>query len=248
MDKARLGTLEVSRIGLGAMSLAPVYSGQPADEAEGIRTIHRALELGVTHIDTAEAYGPFTNEELIAKALRGRRDDVVLATKFGFMSIASSERVLDGRPENIRLAVEGSLKRLQTDRIDLYYQHRMDPQVPIEETMGALAELVEQGKVLHLGLSEASAATVRRAHAVHPLAAVQSEYSLWTRTVADEVLPTMRELGVGLVPYSPLGTGSSRAPSPRPPTWRCWTTVIGARPTRVSPGRTSPGTWRSPTA
>lgn len=207
MEYAHLGSLEVSRIGLGTMGWANVYGADDSSESDAIRTINRALDLGVTHLDTAEAYGPWTNEELVGKAVKGRRDDVVLATKFGFLSHRDPATVLDGSPENIRIAIDESLQRLGTDHVDLYYQHRMDPKVPIEETMGALAELVQAGKVLHIGLSEASAETIRRAHAVHPLAAVQTEYSLWSRDVEAEILPTMRELGIGLVPYSPLGHG-----------------------------------------
>ncbi|MGD1225723.1 aldo/keto reductase [Streptomyces krungchingensis] len=209
MKHVSLGGLEVSRIGLGAMSMSAYYTGAGSDDAESVRTIHRALELGVTHIDTAEVYGPFTNEELVGRAVKGRRDQVVLATKFGGgISYSGREGVgLDSSPASIRVAVEGSLKRLGTDYIDLYYQHRVDPSTPIEETVGALAELVAQGKVRHIGLSEASPATIRRAHAVHPVAALQTEYSLWTRDVEAELLLVLRELGIGLVPYSPLGHG-----------------------------------------
>jgi aryl-alcohol dehydrogenase-like predicted oxidoreductase len=211
----KLGALDVGRIGLGAMTMAGVY-GAP-DEAESIRTIHRALDLGVTLVDTAEVYGPFTNEELVGRALKERRDEVVLATKFGFLSHTGREAgQLDSSPASIRTAVDGSLKRLGTDHIDLYYQHRVDPQTPIEDTVGALAELVAAGKVRHIGLSEAGPDTIRRAHAVHPIAAVQSEYSLWTRDPEAKVLPLLRELGIGFVPYSPLGrgflTGAIRSP------------------------------------
>jgi aryl-alcohol dehydrogenase-like predicted oxidoreductase len=179
------------------------------DRAAGLQTIHRALELGVTFLDTAEIYGPHTNEELVGRAIAGRRDEVQLATKFGFRLNPDSPwaRSVDGSPENVRSAVEGSLKRLGTDHIDLYYQHRIDPDVPIEETVGAMAELVTAGKVSYIGLSEAAPETIRRAHATHPLTAVQMEYSLWTRDAEDEVLPTLRELGIGLVAYSPLGRG-----------------------------------------
>ena len=179
------------------------------DRAAGLQTIHRALELGVTFLDTAEIYGPHTNEELVGRAIAGRRDEVQLATKFGFRLNPDSPwaRSVDGSPENVRSAVEGSLKRLGTDHIDLYYQHRIDPEVPIEETVGAMAELVTAGKVRYIGLSEAAPETIRRAHATHPLTAVQMEYSLWTRDAEDEVLPTLRELGIGLVAYSPLGRG-----------------------------------------
>jgi aryl-alcohol dehydrogenase-like predicted oxidoreductase len=179
------------------------------DEASGLQTIHRALELGVTLLDTAEIYGPHTNEELVGRAIAGRRDEVEIATKFGFRLNPDSPwaRSVDGSPENVRSAVEGSLKRLGTDHIDLYYQHRIDPEVPIEETVGAMAELVQAGKVRYIGLSEAAPETIRRAHATHPLTAVQMEYSVWTRDVEAEVLPTLRELGIGLVAYSPLGRG-----------------------------------------
>ena len=209
MQNAHLGTLDVSRIGLGAMTMAGTYTTEGAiDDAESIRTIHRALDLGVTHIDTAEIYGPFHSEEIVGKAVAGRRDDLVIATKFGLVSHAGGgPGTVDSTAANIRDAVEGSLRRLGTDRIDLYYQHRVDPNTPIEETASAVAQLVAEGKVLHFGLSEASPATIRRAHAVHPVAALQTEYSLWTRDVEDHILPLLRELGIGLVPYSPLGHG-----------------------------------------
>jgi aryl-alcohol dehydrogenase-like predicted oxidoreductase len=208
MKHISLGGLDVSRIGLGTMAMSGYYLDPSSSEAESTRTIHRALELGVTHVDTAEIYGPYANEELVGRALRGRRDDVVLATKFGFVSHAGGgPGVLDSSPANVRTAVEGSLKRLGTDRIDLYYQHRVDPGTPIEETVGALAGLVTEGKVLHVGLSEAGAETIRRAHAVHPITALQTEYSLWTRDPEAELLPLLRELGIGFVPYSPLGHG-----------------------------------------
>ena len=207
MKHTQLGNLDVSRIGLGAMSMSGAY-GAATDEAESIHTIHRALELGVTLIDTAEAYGPFNNEELVGRAVKGRREQVVIATKFGFISHSGRSRgTLDSSPASVRAAVEGSLSRLQTDYIDLLYQHRVDPQTPIEETVGAMAELVSEGKVRHLGLSEAWTPTIRRAHAVHPITALQSEYSLWTRDQEDEVLPVLRELGIGFVAYSPLGRG-----------------------------------------
>ncbi|TQS42496.1 aldo/keto reductase [Cryptosporangium phraense] len=207
MRTAQLGQLEVSRIGLGAMGMSHAFTGAGTDDAESIRTIHRAIDLGVTLIDTAEIYGPYVNEELVGQALRGRRDDVVLATKFGMVSHrGGGPGNLDSSPDNIRTAVEGSLRRLGTDRIDLYYQHRVDPKTPIEDTVGALAELVAQGKIRYVGLSEAWIGTVRRAHAVHPITALQSEYSLWTRD-QDEMLPVLRELGIGLVAYSPLGRG-----------------------------------------
>jgi aryl-alcohol dehydrogenase-like predicted oxidoreductase len=204
-----LGTaapLTVSALGLGCMGMSEFY-GAP-DESAGIATIHRALDLGVTFLDTADMYGPFTNERLVGKAIAGRRDEVQLATKFGNERRPDGSRVgINGTPEYVRIACNASLQRLGTEYIDLYYQHRVDPNVPIEETVGAMAELVEAGKVRHLGLSEASAATIRRAHATHPITALQTEYSLFTRDVEDEILPTLRELGIGLVPYSPLGRG-----------------------------------------
>ncbi|MFI6928396.1 aldo/keto reductase [Nonomuraea spiralis] len=207
MKHVKLGDLDVARIGLGAMGMSHGYTGAGTDDAESVRTIHRALELGVTLIDTAEIYGPYTNEELVGKALKGRRDQAVIATKYGLVSHAGDGPWnLDSSPANIRTAVEGSLRRLGTDHIDLYYQHRVDPKVPIEDTIGAVADLVQQGKVRHIGLSEAWLDTIRRAHAVHPIAALQSEYSLWTRD-QEQVLPLLRELGIGLVPYSPLGHG-----------------------------------------
>ncbi|MFJ2173012.1 aldo/keto reductase [Streptomyces sp. NPDC087851] len=209
MKHVSLGGLDVSRIGLGAMTMAGTYTtGGGLDDDESIRTIHRALDLGVTHIDTAEIYGPFHSEEVVGKAIKGRRDDVVVATKFGLVSHAGGgPGVTDSGAGNVKAAVEGSLKRLGTDHIDLYYQHRVDPNTPIEETVGALAELVAEGKVRHIGLSEAGPETIRRAHAVHPVAALQTEYSLWTRDVEAEILPLLRELGIGFVPYSPLGHG-----------------------------------------
>jgi aryl-alcohol dehydrogenase-like predicted oxidoreductase len=217
MKHISLGGLDVSRIGLGTMAMSGYYLDPESSDAESIRTIQRGLELGVTHIDTAEIYGPYANEELVGRALKGSRDRVVLATKFGLVSHAGAgPGVLDSSPANIRTAVEGSLKRLGTDRIDLYYQHRVDPDTPIEDTVGALAELVAEGKVLHIGLSEAGPETIRRAHALHPIAALQTEYSVWTRDPEAELLPLLRELGIGLVPYSPLGhgflTGTIRAP------------------------------------
>ena len=204
-----LGTdssLTVSALGLGCMGMSEFY-GTPDPDA-GLATIHRALDLGVTFLDTADMYGPFTNEELVGRAIAGRRDEVQLATKFGNMRGPNGERLgINGRPEYVRSACDASLQRLGVDHIDLYYQHRVDPNVPIEETVGAMAELVTAGKVRHLGLSEASAATIRRAHAVHPITAVETEYSLFSRDVEDSVLPALRELGIGLVPYSPLGRG-----------------------------------------
>ena len=211
MKTTTLGTNgpEVGRIGLGLMGISAFYTGAGQDDAGGAETILGALDRGVTLLDTAEMYGPHTNEELLGKTLAesGRRDEVVLATKFGIVRGREDGRGLDGSPENVRRSVEGSLRRLQTDRIDVYYQHRMDPAVPIEETVGALADLVEQGKIRGYGLSEASVATIRRAHAVHPVTAVQTEYSLWTRDPEAELLPALRELGIGFVPYSPLGRG-----------------------------------------
>jgi len=209
MNHILLGGLDVSRIGLGAMTMAGIYtSGGGLDDDESIRTIHRALELGVTHIDTAEVYGPFHSEELVGRAITGRRDEVVVATKFGLISYSGREAgVPDSSPKSIRSSVEGSLQRLRTDYIDLYYQHRVDTATPIEETVGALAELVAEGKVRFIGLSEAGPDTIRRAHAVHPVAALQTEYSLWTRDPEAELLPLLRTLGIGFVPYSPLGHG-----------------------------------------
>ncbi|WP_129286517.1 aldo/keto reductase [Streptomyces sp. GZWMJZ-114] len=211
MKQRTLGDLEVSPLGLGCMGMSAFYG--TTDEKEGIETIHRALELGVDFLDTAQMYGPLTNESLVGRAVKGHRDEYVIATKFNLrMDDAvpgdpSTVGRQDGSAEHVRTSIEGSLKRLGTDYVDLYYQHRVDPNVPIEETVGALAELVAEGKVRHIGLSEASAQTIRRAHAVHPIAAVQTEYSLWTRDPEAEVLPTCRELGIGFVPYSPLGRG-----------------------------------------
>ena len=209
MKHVSLGGLDVSRIGLGAMTMAGIYtSGGGLDDDESIRAIHRALDLGVTHIDTAEIYGPFHSEELVGQAIKDRREQVVVATKFGLVSHSGGgPGVIDSSPANIRAAVEGSLTRLGVDHIDLYYQHRVDPNTPIEEAVGALAELVAEGKVLHIGLSEASPDTIRRAHAVHPVAALQTEYSLWTRDAEAELLPLLRQLDIGFVAYSPLGHG-----------------------------------------
>lgn len=206
MQQAQLGELRVGRLGLGAMGMSVAYAGAGSDDAESIRTVHRAIDLGVTLIDTAEVYGPYANEELLARALQGRRDQVVLATKFGLISHTGRDG-LDSSPANIRLAVDGSLRRLDTDRIDLYYQHRLDRHTPIEDTMSALAELVAAGKIRHIGLSEVGVDTIRRAHAVHPVTAVQSEYSLWTRDQEPAIVPALRELGIGFVAYSPLGRG-----------------------------------------
>ena len=211
MNQRKLGELEVSAIGLGCMGMSAFYGS--TDEAEGVKTIRRALELGVYFVDTAQLYGPLTNESLVGRAVAGHREDYVIATKFnrrmddavpGDMSTVGPS---DGSAEHVRSSIDGSLRRLGTDYVDLYYQHRVDPKVPIEETVGALAELVAAGKIRHIGLSEASAETIRRAHAVHPITALQSEYSLWTRDPEDEVLPTCQELGIGFVAYSPLGRG-----------------------------------------
>lgn len=208
MEQRQLGKqgLTVSAIGLGCMGMSEFYG--PGDEAESIATLHRALDLGVNFLDTADMYGPFTNEVLVGKAIRDRRGEVVLATKFGNEHRADGSWVgINGRPDYVHRACDASLGRLGLDHIDLYYQHRVDATVPIEETVGAMAELVQQGKVRFLGLSEAAPATIRRAHAVHPITALQTEYSLWTRDAEDEVLPTVRELGIGFVAYSPLGRG-----------------------------------------
>ena len=200
--------LSVSELGLGCMGISDFYSSSGVTEAQGIALIHRALALGVTLLDTADVYGPYSNEVTVGKALQGRRDSVVLATKFGIVrEPGSTNRGVNGNPDYVRASCEASLKRLGVEYIDLYYQHRVDPQVPIEETVGAMAQLVEQGKVRYLGLSEAAPATLRRAHKVHPISALQTEYSLWSRDPEDEILPTTRELGIGFVPYSPLGRG-----------------------------------------
>jgi aryl-alcohol dehydrogenase-like predicted oxidoreductase len=209
MQTRKLGTqgLTVSTIGLGCMGMSEFYGDR--DDAESVATLHRALELGVTFLDTADMYGPFKNEELIGNALRGKRDRVVLATKFGIVRDITdpSKRGISGKPEYVRKSCEGSLKRLRVDCIDLYYQHRVDPGTPIEETVGAMAELVREGKVKYIGLSEAGPETLRRAYAVHPISALQTEYSLWTRDPEDQILPACRELGIGFVAYSPLGRG-----------------------------------------
>ncbi|MDQ3910465.1 MAG: aldo/keto reductase [Actinomycetota bacterium] len=208
MDTRTLGAqgLRVSELGLGCMGMSEFYG--TSDEGESVATIHRALELGITFLDTADMYGPFTNEKLVGEAIRGRREEVVLATKFGNERREDGSWVgVNGKPEYVKRACDASLERLGVDTIDLYYQHRVDPEVPIEETVGAMKELVEAGKVRYLGLSEAGPETIRRAHAVHPISALQSEYSLFTRDPEDEILPTTRELGIGLVAYSPLGRG-----------------------------------------
>ena len=205
MERRRLGQLEVSAIGLGCATMTPFY-GEPDPEA-GIATIRRARELGVDFLDSSDAYGAGRNEELIARAVRGHRGDYVIASKFGNLGMTGGSRFSDGRPEYVREACEKSLRRLQTETIDLYYIHRVDPSVPIEDTVGAMSELVRQGKVRHLGICEAGAATIRRAHAVHPMSAVQIEYSLWTRDVEAEILPLCAALGIGFVAYSPLGRG-----------------------------------------
>src|ERR671932_749272 len=208
MERRKLGQqgLEVSAQGLGCMGMSEFYGD--ADEAECIATIHRALELGVTLLDTSDIYGPFTNERLVGRASPGRRDQVVLATKFGVVRDEDgTRRGIDGSPDYVRSACEASLRRLGIDHIDLYYQHRVDPKTPIEETVGAMGELVREGKVRFLGLSEAAPDTIRRAHATHPISALQTEYSLWSREPEAEILPTLRELGIGMVPYAPLGRG-----------------------------------------
>jgi aryl-alcohol dehydrogenase-like predicted oxidoreductase len=210
MQKRKLGksNLEVAAIGLGCMGMSFAYgTPEDRDELESIATIHRAIELGITFFDTAEAYGPYANEELLARALAGRRESVIIATKFGFKFDEKGIAGTDSRPAHIREAVEGSLRRLKTDHIDLLYQHRVDPTVPIEDVVGAMAAFVREGKVRYLGLSEAGEKTIRRAHAVHPIAAVQSEYSLWERNLEPQIIPLLRELGIGLVPFAPLGRG-----------------------------------------
>src|SRR4051812_40919630 len=217
MKQRKLGSLDVPALGLGCMGMSAFYG--TTDEGEAIATIHRAVELGCNFLDTAEAYGPHLNEELLGKAIAGRRDEFILATKFASRIVEEDgeyKRIIDGSPENVRRAIEGSLERLGTDHIDLYYLHRVDPDTPIEETVGAMGELVKKGKVGHIGLSEAAPETLRRGHAEYPISALQTEYSLWTRDVEAEILPTVRELGIGFVAYSPLGRGflSGRFKSP----------------------------------
>jgi aryl-alcohol dehydrogenase-like predicted oxidoreductase len=220
METRKLASLEASALGLGCMGMSAFYGS--ADEGEAIATIQRALELGINFLDTAQLYGPMTNEELVGRAIRGRRDEYVIATKFARRLDSarpgdlSSIGPLDGSAEHVRRSIEGSLQRLGTDYVDLYYQHRVDPNVPIEDTVGAMAELVQEGKIRHIGLSETAPETLRRAHAVHPITALQTEYSLWSRDPEAEILPTCRELGIGFVPYSPLGRGflSGRFKSP----------------------------------
>src|SRR3984957_15117349 len=241
MQTRHLGSLSVSAIGLGCMGMSEFYGA--GGDPESIATIHRALELGCSFLDTADMYGPFTNERLVGKAIAGRRDEVVLATKFGNERREDGSWVgINGRPEYVVAACDASLARLGLDHIDLYYQHRVDTTVPIEDTVGAMASLVAAGKVRYLGLSEAGARTIRRAHAVHPIAALQTEYSLFSRDVEAEILPTVRELGIGFVAYSPLGrgllTGALKTPSD------CPRVTSGPAGSRGSRGRTSPRTWR----
>jgi aryl-alcohol dehydrogenase-like predicted oxidoreductase len=211
MQRRKLGSLDVSAIGLGCMGMAGVAGMQamygPVDRAEAVATLHRALDIGLNFLDTAEVYGPFANEELLGEALEGRRDQAVIATKFGFNIVDGQVRGVNSQPANIRAVCEASLKRLRTDRIDLFYQHRVDPAVPIEDVVGTLADLKREGKILAIGLSEAGPETLRRAHATHPIDALQSEWSLWERTIETDIIPVVRELGIGFVPYSPLGRG-----------------------------------------
>ncbi len=266
LTQRRLGTqgLVVSSEGLGCMGMSEFYG--TADEGEAVATIHRAIELGVTFFDTADMYGPHTNERLVGRALAGRRDEVVIATKFGIVRDPDDQtrRGVSGKPDYVRSAIDGSLRRLGVDHVDLYYQHRVDPDTPIEETVGAMAELVQAGKVRYLGLSEARPETIRRAHAVHPISALQTEYSLWTRDPEAEILPTLRELGIGFVPYSPLGRGfltgairspddleAGRLPPPQPAlrrarrSSRTWRSSTRVREIAVEKGVDRPGSWRS---
>ena len=243
MQKRQLGSqgLEVSAIGLGCMGMSDFYGGR--DEAEAVATLHRALELGVTMLDTADMYGVGSNEELVGRAIKGRRDGVVIATKFGNVRAPDGKPLgVNGKPDYVRSACEASLRRLGVEVIDLYYQHRVDPATPIEDTVGAMAELVRQGKVRHLGLSEAAPATIRRAHAVHPIAALQTEYSLWSRDPEDQILPTVRELGIGFVAYSPLGRGFLTGPDPlaRRPRCRRLASAGAAFPGRELPAQSRP--------
>jgi aryl-alcohol dehydrogenase-like predicted oxidoreductase len=216
MQQRKLGTqgLTVSALGLGCMGMSAVYGS--GDDVESIATIHRAIELGIDFFDTAEVYGPYINEELVGKALKGKRDKVVIATKFGFDTKAAYASAVNSRPEHVLKTADECLQRLGTDYIDLFYQHRIDPSVPIEDTVGAMAQLVKQGKVRYLGLSEAGPKNIRRAHAVHPISALQSEYSLWERNLESDIIPLLRELGIGLVPFSPLGRGFLTGKAPRP--------------------------------
>lgn len=217
MQQRKLGTqgLTVSALGLGCMGMSAMYGAR--DDAASIATIHRALELGINFFDTAEVYGPYINEELVGKAIKGKRDQVVIATKFGFdLTAPDGLSAVNSRPEHVLKTADECLRRLGTDYIDLFYQHRVDPRVPIEDTVGAMAQLVKQGKVRYLGLSEAGVRNIRRAHAVHPISALQSEYSLWERNLESEILPLLRELGIGLVPYAPLGRGFLTGRAPRP--------------------------------
>ena len=242
MEQRQLGKqgLVVSAIGLGCMGMSEFYG--TADEKESVATIHQALDAGVSLLDTADMYGPFKNEELVGKAIRDRRDTVVLATKFGIVRTGdASFRGVNGRPDYVKSACDASLRRLGVDHIDLYYQHRVDPDVPIEETVGAMAELVTAGKVRYLGLSEAGPQTIRRAHTVHPISALQTEYSLWSREPEDEILPTLRELGIGLVPYSPLGRGFLTGRFKRYEDLAEPMTIVGIR--RGFRGKTSRKTW-----